>query len=205
MAVSPHVIDWGHTRYADAHERMLLLAERVRKGEDPGAVILVEHERVCTAGRATPADELGPGVVPVARGGRITWHGPGQLVVYPVLRLPRRDVRDWLRRLEELGVAVCRSFGLAPRASVCGTGVYVGGMKIVSIGVAVQRWVNTHGLSINARLDADAFLGIRPCGLEPSQMSDLSRAVDREVSLAEVKAAVREHLTLLTQAPQPVS
>ena len=132
MPTAPEVTDLGRAGYAETHARMLRLAEQVRKREVAGKVLLVEHEPVFTAGRATPDDEITDGVVRVERGGKLTYHGPGQLVVYPVLRLEDRDVRAWLRRLEQLGMAVCAEFGLTGVPSLDGTGVFVAGRKVVS-------------------------------------------------------------------------
>lgn len=205
MSFDPEVLDLGREGFAATHARMLRHADAVCKGELPGMVLLVEHDPVYTAGRATPAREITDGVVPVERGGRITYHGPGQLVVYPIVRLPARDVRAWLRSLEQLGVAVCAAFGVDARPSVDGTGVFAGGRKLASIGVAIRRWINLHGIAINVDMDLRAFRRIRPCGLDPEVMSDLSRAAGRRIALAEVAAAVRAHLHLLglEQAPDP--
>ena len=154
---SPQIVDLGRREYAPVLAEMRSLHERVRSGE-PGRILLVEHERVYTAGRATPADQLGPHVVPIERGGQITHHGPGQLVVYPIIRLPRRDVRDWLRRLEAFGTAICRAFGLAAEPSVDGTGVFVGNRKVASIGVSIKQWVNLHGIGINVQMAVSLHL-----------------------------------------------
>jgi len=197
MSRDPEVLDLGRAPFAPTHARMLQIADAVRKRELPGMTLLVEHDPVYTAGRATDADDITDDIIPVERGGKITYHGPGQLVVYPVVRLPRRDVRDWLRRLEQLGVAVCEAFGLEATPSVDGTGVFVGDRKVVSIGVAVRHWINLHGLSINVDMDLDAFRQIRPCGLDPSVMSDLSSLTGRAIPITEVAAAVTDLLGAL--------
>lgn len=190
---SPAVIDLGRRPYPEVHRAMLDLAARIRGGA-PGEVWLVEHEPVFTAGRATPAEECDASMLAVERGGKITYHGPGQLVVYPIVPLPERDVRAWLQAIERLGVAVCARFDLVARASLAGTGVFVDGRKVASIGVAIRHWINLHGIAINVAVDLDAFHTIRPCGLDPDLMSDLSRAAGREIGLEEVKTAVRDAL-----------
>jgi len=167
-------------------------------------VLLVEHEPVYTAGRATPPDDLRPGFVPIERGGKITFHGPGQLVVYPVVRLPRRDLRDWLRRFEALGVAVAAAFGLTAEPSVDGTGVFVNGKKFASIGVAVKHWINLHGMSINVAMDGTPWRSVRPCGLSPDVMTDLTTALGRTITIDEVKAALRSRLSLLVDDADPL-
>lgn len=192
--------DLGRSAYEPVLEHMRSLHARVADGADEGRILLVEHEPVYTAGRATAANELGPHVVPIERGGRITYHGPGQLVVYPIVRLPRRDAREWLRRLEAFGVAVCSSFGLEAKPSVDGTGVFVGAHKVASIGVAIKRWANLHGIAINVAMDPSPWFAVRPCGRPPETMSDLSRACGRTLELDEVRVAVHRLAGMLTDA-----
>lgn len=198
--VVPEIEDLGRAAHAVVLERMRRLHAAVASGAEPGRVLLVEHEPVYTAGRATPATELAPHIVPIERGGRITFHGPGQLVVYPIVPLPRRDVRDWLRRLEAFGVAMCAHFGLLATASLDGTGVFVGDRKVASIGVAIRRWTNLHGIAINVAMDAAPWFAVRPCGRDPATMGDLSAACGRRVALDEARAAVRAALPVLFAA-----
>jgi len=176
----------------------------VHRGDDPGRVLLVEHDPVYTAGRATPPGDLRPEFVAIERGGKITYHGPGQLVVYPVVRLPRRDVRDWLRRFEALGVAVAAAFGLGAEPSVDGTGVFVRGRKFASIGVAVKHWINLHGMSINVAMRGSPWHAVRPCGLAPDVMTDLATAAGRAITIDEVKAVLRPRLSLLVADDDPL-
>lgn len=183
---------------------MRALHAAVHRGELPGRVLLVEHEPVYTAGRATPPHELRADIVPIERGGKVTFHGPGQLVVYPIVRLPRRDVRDWLRRLERFGVQIAAAFGLEATPSVDGTGVFVGNRKFASIGVAVKHWINLHGIAVNVAMDLSAWQAVRPCGLSPDVMTDLSSAAGRPIPLAAAKAAAREAVSLLTAAGDPL-
>jgi lipoyl(octanoyl) transferase len=183
-------IDLGRMPWHDARRAMDEALVDLARGEG-GKILLVEHDPVYTAGRATPTDELTDDVVPIERGGRITYHGPGQLVVYPIVRLPKHDVRDWLRRLEAFGIAICAAFGLDATASVDGTGVFVGDRKVASIGVAIRRWINLHGIAINVAMDLDAFRRIRPCGLDPDVMSDLSREAGRPIAMPDAKDAAR--------------
>lgn len=182
--------DLGRAAFADVHRTMLALGSGIRAGAARGKVLLVEHDPVYTAGRATPATDIGPEVVPIERGGRVTFHGPGQLVVYPIVPLPKKDVRAWLSALEQLGVDVCAEFGLHGEPSLDGTGVFVGGRKVVSIGVAIRAWINLHGLAINVAMDLSPFRRIRPCGLDPDVMSDLSRCAGRPITIAAAKQAV---------------
>lgn len=177
---------------------------QVAAGERDGALWLVEHDSVYTAGRATPKADLRDGIVPIERGGQITWHGPGQLTIYPILRLPRRDIRDWLQRIERFGMRIAESFGLTAEPSVDGTGVFVDGRKFASIGVAIKRWTNLHGIGVNVAVEGSPWQQVRPCGLSPDIMTDLSIAAGRAITIDEVRAAAREAVSVLTTDADPV-
>ncbi|HEX6813231.1 MAG TPA: lipoyl(octanoyl) transferase LipB [Planctomycetota bacterium] len=169
-----------------------------------GRILFVEHEPVYTAGRATPGEELRAGIVRIERGGKITYHGPGQLVVYPIVRLPRRDVGDWMRRLERFGVRIAAAFGLDAKPSIDGTGVFVDGRKFASIGVAVKHWINLHGIGINVAMDLAVWQAVRPCGLSPDIMTDLSSAAARPIAMDEAVAAAKAAVSVLTEADDPL-
>ncbi|MCK5944945.1 MAG: lipoyl(octanoyl) transferase LipB [Planctomycetes bacterium] len=169
-----------------------------------GAVWLVEHEPVYTAGRATPTEDLTDGVVPIERGGKVTWHGPGQLTIYPIVRLPKRDLRDWLRRIEAFGVRIAESFGLVAEPSVDGTGVFVDGRKFASIGVAVKRWTNLHGIGVNVAVSGSPWHRVRPCGLSPDIMTDLSAAAGRAITIDDAVTAAADAVSVLTDPGDPV-
>jgi lipoyl(octanoyl) transferase len=200
----PEIENLGRADYEPVLARMRELHAAVARDERPGRILLVEHAPVFTAGRATPPAELAPGIVPIERGGKITFHGPGQLVVYPIVRLPKRDVRDWLRRLEGFGVRVAAAFGLAATPSVDGTGVFVGDRKIASIGVHVKQWVNLHGIAINVAMDLQPWHQVRPCGLSPDVMTDLSRARGGEVTMAAAAAAAAAAVSVLVAPDDPL-
>jgi lipoate-protein ligase B len=202
--VPAEIEDLGRAQYQPVLEHMRALHERVAAGREPGRILLVEHEPVYTAGRATQPADLEPYVVQIERGGQVTFHGHGQLVVYPVVPLPRRDVRDWLHRLERFGCAVCGAFGLDAVASVDGTGVFVDGRKLASIGVAIRRWTNLHGIAINVAMDPRHWQRVRPCGRAPETIGDLSTACGRAVTLDEVRAVVRDRVFLLTTTNDPL-
>lgn len=190
----------GRAPFAETLTAMRSLADAVAGGRREGEIWLLEHEPVYTAGRATPPHDLAAsGAVSIERGGQITYHGPGQLVVYPIVRLPERDVGAWLRRLERFGAAVCAAFGLHAEASADGTGVFVAGRKVGSIGVALRRWVNLHGIAINVDLDLAPFFEIRPCGLAPETITDLTRAAGRPVSMTDAIAAAAKAVAQLVQ------
>lgn len=197
MTTEPEIHDLGRRAYGPVHEEMLATLERVRQGDSPGEVWFVEHDPVYTAGRKTPETELTDAIVRIERGGKITYHGPGQLVVYPIVRLPKKDLRAWLAAIESFGVAICAAFDLDATPSVDGTGVFVGTRKVASIGVAVRHWINIHGIAINVDMNLEAFHGIRPCGLDPSVMTDLTSATGRSIDLDEVRAAAEANLPTL--------
>lgn len=200
----PEIENLGRAAYEPVLAAMRDLHAAVHRGESAGRVLLVEHDPVYTAGRATPPDELAPGIVPIERGGKITYHGPGQLVVYPIVPLPRRDVRDWLRRLETFGVRVAGAFGLCAEPSVDGTGVFVDGRKFASIGVHVRHWINLHGIGINVAMDLQPWHRIRPCGLSPDRMTDLARASGRAVTMAEAVAAATAAVSVFVASRDPL-
>jgi lipoyl(octanoyl) transferase len=169
-------------------------AEVVEGAED--LVWLLQHTSVYTAGRRTePLDRPfdGTPVIDVDRGGRITWHGPGQLVGYPIVRLPDpMDVVGHVRRLEELLMGVCADLGV-PTARIAGrSGVWVraderaGDRKVAAIGVRVSRGVTMHGFALNADPDLTAFDRIVPCGIRDASVTSLSAELDRDVPVAEV-------------------
>ncbi len=172
--------------------------EVVAGGED--VVWLLEHESVYTAGRRTqPLDRPfdGTPVVDVDRGGRITWHGPGQLVGYPIVRLPEpMDVVGHVRRLEELLMAACGDLGV-PTVRIAGrSGVWVPSddrgpdRKVAAIGVRVSRGVSMHGFALNADPDLAAFDRIVPCGIRDASVTSLSAELRRDVTVAEVRPLV---------------
>ncbi len=173
------------------------LVERVASGEVPATLVLVEHEpAVVTVGRREAEERAGASpparAIAIERGGGVTWHGPGQLVGYPIVRLEDHDLRGYLRRLERGLVAALARFGLAatgaPREGA--TGVWIGPRKIASIGIAVRRWTTFHGFALNVSTDLAAFAGLDPCGFDASKMTSLSRELGRPVGLAEARAAV---------------
>ncbi len=170
------VMRLGRRPYAEVKElQERLVAERV-SGQVGDTLILTEHDPVLTLGRGSAPDEargLELPVFEVERGGEATWHGPGQVVAYPIFYLPpqRRDLHRYLRDLEEVVLRSLAEVQIEGRREEGKTGVWIGDQKVCSIGVAVRRWVTWHGLALNVHNDPDAFLGIRPCGLDPALMT----------------------------------
>jgi lipoate-protein ligase B len=186
-------VDWGTLAYRAAYRRQLEQVEARRRGEVGDVAIVVEHPHVITLGRARAAlgNVLAPGeveVVEVERGGDVTYHGPGQLVVYPILELGEgeRDLHRYLRNLEEAMIRTAARHGISAGREAGKTGVWTGGRKLASIGIACRRWVTFHGLAINVATDLAYFGRINPCGFDASVMTSLSREAGRSISVAEV-------------------
>lgn len=186
------VLSPGRISYEEAHALQKDLVERRAKGEIGDAVIVCEHDPVYTVGRRRDAmaNVLVPGDVPVVeveRGGDVTWHGPGQVVVYPILLLEgaKRDLHAHMHRLEDLMIEVCADFGLAVGRDERNTGVWHAGRKLGSVGIACRRWVTWHGLALNVNPDLAYFQRINPCGFDATIMTSLSRELGREVGVEE--------------------
>jgi lipoate-protein ligase B len=193
MAGELLVADLGPIDYRAAAELQEELIERKRAGF-PDVLLLLEHPPVFTLGRAgKEAHLLDPGDIPVVRtrrGGDVTYHGPGQLVAYPLVDLrsrQRRAVHRYLARLEEATIDALAAFGLAAERRPPWTGVWLGRRKIASIGIAVSRGITCHGAALNVNVDLGPFRRIVPCGLAWAEVTSMERELGRTVSLAEVK------------------
>lgn len=196
-------LDWGRTRYADALARQTDLVSQRLANAIPDTLILTEHDPVFTVGLRTGADahlvwsadrlaREGIEVVKTNRGGDITYHGPGQIVGYPIVSLDtRRDLHAYLRFLEQVLIDTLGSLGLAAARREGKTGIWLGHRKIAAIGVAVRRWVTYHGFALNVHPQLDHFSGIVPCGIAPTDGTVTSLAAElgpaRTPALAEVK------------------
>jgi len=184
------------------------LLERVKSAPNERAyLVLVEHfPPVITLGRSTRGEPLvasrdrlraeGIEVHESSRGGDVTYHGPGQVVGYPILRLDLhgRDVHRYLRDLEEVLIRLLARFGVEGRRAAGLTGVWVGGEKVAAIGVAVTRWVSYHGFALNVSTNLRHFDLIVPCGIQGCGVTSLERLLGRKVSVAEVQAPLVECL-----------
>ncbi|MCB9917161.1 MAG: lipoyl(octanoyl) transferase LipB [Planctomycetes bacterium] len=193
----------GRTPYEATLDAMRAATDAVATGQEHDQLWLTEHESVYTAGRRTDSsDWVAPGtnVIAVERGGRITWHGPGQLVAYPIVRLSGkgRDLHAWLRLLEDVIIGTLAEFGIVGERDPDGTGVFVERRKIASIGIAVRRWVALHGLALNVDSDLTAFAAIRPCGFDATRMTSIAhelapaRAPDTATVQRRLVAVFRE-------------
>jgi lipoate-protein ligase B len=194
------VLDLGTRDYAAVWAQQLELVAARQRDEIPDTLLLVEHPHVVTAGRSAHRENLlDLGDIPlyeIERGGDVTYHGPGQLVGYPIFRLREgeRDLHRYLRNLEEVIIRALAHFGLAGTRKPEWTGVWTIDLarKLASIGVAVKRWVTLHGFALNVSTDLGRFAAINPCGLDAAVMGSMSGELGRPVEMAAVKTAVRD-------------
>ncbi|MBI4577630.1 MAG: lipoyl(octanoyl) transferase LipB, partial [Planctomycetes bacterium] len=187
--------DLGRAAYGPVLEVQRRLVGLRAEGRVPDTLILVEHPPVATIGRGgREEDVLDPAIErhQVERGGAVTWHGPGQLVGYPILRLEgaSRDARGLLRRLEEVLIRASGDLGVEAGRCEGRTGVWAGGRKLASLGIALRRWVSFHGFALNLSSGAEAYAAVNPCGMGPGVMTSLERLSGRTVGRPEAVAAV---------------
>jgi lipoyl(octanoyl) transferase len=191
--------------YGAAYDAMHALADRRAAGEIPDTLILLEHPPVYTAGRRSDPTHVrwteaqmeaaGAEVWRVDRGGSVTFHGPGQLVGYPIVDLGHRpDVIGHLRNIEEVIIRACREVGVELDRDASATGVWAGDRKVCAIGVRVTRArVTLHGFALNCTTDLSWFDAIVPCGLADRSVTSLTRLTGREVTVREMAPLVARH------------
>ncbi len=196
----------GRVRYADGLALQERLVRERQAGTIPDTLLLLEHEPVFTLGRNArsenvlfPEEELrarGFDVFEAGRGGDVTYHGPGQVVGYPILDLSpdRRDVHRYVRDLETVMIRTCGDYGIEAARVDGRTGCWVGPEKIGAIGVRIARWVTSHGFALNVANDLTPFQLIVPCGIRDRGVTCLSRLVEREPSLDDVMDRLASHL-----------
>lgn len=191
------LLDLGRAEYGSTWAIQKALARRRETDAITDGLILVEHDHVVTLGRRGKREDVfDPGlpVFEVERGGEATYHGPGQLVGYPILRLPERlEVKRLVTDLEEVLIRTCADFGIDAVREGPERGVWVGERKIASIGLAVQRGVTLHGFAHNVSTDLSYFLKLRPCGHAGTIMTSMQERLGKTVDLEDVKASVIVH------------
>ncbi|HEV7726004.1 MAG TPA: lipoyl(octanoyl) transferase LipB [Modestobacter sp.] len=212
------IVRAGLVPYEQAWEMQRELHARRVDGEVPDTMLLLQHPSVYTAGKRTEPHERpmdGTPVIDVDRGGKITWHGPGQLVGYPIVALPDPvDVVAYVRRLEEALIEVCAGFGVDAGRVEGRSGVWVAAdepgqgfrpeRKIAAIGIRVARGVTMHGFAINCDPDLSAFGSIVPCGIPDAGVTSLSAELGRDLTVAEVIGPVEAAMKrLLAFEPAP--
>ncbi len=207
-----YFVDLGLIPYPEAWDLQLRLVAARSQGRLPADVLLlIEHPPVFTLGRRGGRENLrvseawlarsGINIVQVERGGNITYHGPGQLVVYPILHLPSLGlgVVDLVERLEEAMIRTCADWGVSSGRNELNRGAWVGMKKVGSIGIAVRRGVSFHGLALNVNLDLKPFGWIQPCGLEGVGVTSIQAEAGKPVGLADVKRVMRAHIEAVFQ------
>ena len=194
------IIDLGLIDYEDCYKVQKEFARRRKLGALDDSLIVAEHKPVFTIGRTGRMENLledeealscrGIKVLRVDRGGDITFHGPGQVVIYPIIDLRRRgkDLHKYLRDLEEISIRFLKEYSVAGRRFEGKTGVWAGDKKIASIGVGTSGWVTYHGLSVNINTDLSYFSMIYPCGMKSAMATSLAEILRREIPMPEAKA-----------------
>jgi len=208
-----HAVDLGLIPYPDAWDLQLRLVAARSQGRMSADVLLfLEHQPVFTLGRRGGRENLlvseawlgqsGIAVVQIERGGNITYHGPGQLVVYPIVHLPSAGlgVVDMVDRLEEMMIQTCAAWGVPAGRNELNRGAWVGMKKIGSIGIAVRRGVSFHGLALNVNLDLKPFGWIQPCGLEGVGVTSIQAEAGNPIGIADVKRVMQAHIEAVFQA-----
>jgi lipoyl(octanoyl) transferase len=202
----------GTVDYAEAHDLQKRLQAKRIAGDIDDTVLLLEHPPVLTLGRSAkeqhvlaPAEVLearGITVHEVGRGGDVTYHGPGQLVAYPIVDLKpdRKDVRKYVWSLEETMIRTCADFGLSA-ARVDGlNGAWIGDRKVGAVGVRISRWVTMHGLALNANSDLSHFELIVPCGIQDRAVTSISNELERTVTVRDLIEPMAAHFARLYDA-----
>ena len=207
---APRPLHWsylGRIPYAEAVELQHSVRDALRSGEGPERFLLLEHPHVYTLGRNADGTDVLAGpewlrargieVAECDRGGQVTYHGPGQLVGYPIINLSpdRRDIRRYVRDLQEVLIRTLAEYGIEarPGEEQAFIGVWVGKSKIASIGVHLSRWITTHGFALNVSTDLSYFGGIIPCGLDQVEMTSIERLTGKAPTLSDVAAICARH------------
>lgn len=207
------VMDSGLLEYGEALTlQEALVAERIA-GFSPDRLVLLEHPPVVTIGRSGSTKELriseetlrrkGASVFHVDRGGMATFHGPGQLVAYPILKLLEKDLHLYLHNLLAVVATLLSEYGLKPEIGVRGPGVWVGGAKIASVGIAVRKWVTYHGIALNVNTRISWFSAIDPCGYPDEHITSMERELGHAVEMEKVKDRFIELFCSVFKYPVP--
>lgn len=187
--------DLGVIDYADAFSLQERIADGVYRNATPETLLLLEHHPVYTIGRGGCEENIldhSIQAIRISRGGDVTYHGPGQLVGYPLINLRPRggDLRHYLRFLEELLISVVADFGVSAFRVSGKTGVWTGQGKLAAIGVGVRHWVTMHGFAMNVNNDLSSFERINPCGIATCPIASLERLCGCPVAMDEVKSRI---------------
>ncbi len=205
MGKRGYIIDLGMLDYQKAWDLQHQIWSKRVQEELPDVLLVLEHPHVITLGRrgnrshliasSETLDRMKVPIFHVERGGDVTYHGPGQVVVYPILNLKEYGYRlvRYVTQLEEMALSVLKDFGIAGRRDPLNRGVWVEGEKIASVGVAIKRWVSFHGLSLNYEIDLNYFELINPCGLEGQKMTSMAKILGTEISRGRLVERIGFH------------
>lgn len=198
----------GTVSYQEAWDLQKTIHLMRTSGTIEDTLLLLEHPHTYTLGKTADRANLigsqeyleknGVSVFEIDRGGDITYHGPGQIVGYPIIDLNKwkPDTHLYLRNLEEIIIKVLAEYGIESGRKPEYTGVWVGESKIAAIGIRVSRWVTMHGFAFNINTELELFNGIIPCGIKDKEVTSLSRLLKREININEVKQKLRDHFVL---------
>jgi lipoate-protein ligase B len=191
------LVDWGLLDYGRSFELQKILVEKRIKKKIGDNLVLVEHPAAVTIGRSGGKNDLflpeekirkkGIDLYYVDRGGRATYHGPGQLLIYPIIELKDRDLRKFVKKLLDTIAEVLKEYGIQPSLKNGNPGIWVNYKKIASIGIAVKKWVSYHGVALNVGPDLNGFKWIIPCGDPDEVMTSMELELNQPVNIVEVK------------------
>ena len=202
MAVTYNILDLGKSHYNDAWKLQKRLQSQRISGQIDDQLLLVEHFPVYTLGKNTPREHLltkesdNISIIQTDRGGDITFHGPGQLVGYPILDLNqyKRSITWYMRELEQLIIDVLKKYDINAERKKGLTGVWVKGKKIAALGVRISKWVTMHGFSLNINPDLKYYQGIIPCGIKDYGVTSMADLLGNDVpDMSEIKDTLVQH------------
>ena len=197
-----HLLNLGRISYQDALEKQLDILAQVQNGETEDTLLLLEHNPVLTLGASFHPENLlhpaewyeaqGIEVLPTDRGGDITYHGPGQLVAYPIFDVAKhsKDLHRWMRGLEQTVIEALREFDLNGERLDVNSGVWINEKKVCAIGIKIKRWVSMHGIAINCNPDLMPFSTIIPCGIRSHGVTSISQELGRIVIVEDFAPAL---------------
>ena len=199
--------DLGLVDYKEAWDLQKKIFELRRGNQIPDTFFMLQHPHTYTLGKVADKSNLlsseeqlkdaGVSVYEIDRGGDITYHGPGQIVGYPIISLSgwKEDTHLYLRSLEEVIIQTLSSYGIESERNPKYTGVWIGDRKIAAIGIKVSRWITMHGFAFNINTDLSFFNGIIPCGIKEKEVTSLQKELGREIDIEEVKNILLEKFT----------
>ncbi|MEK6732593.1 MAG: lipoyl(octanoyl) transferase LipB [Candidatus Omnitrophota bacterium] len=201
-------IDLGISEYREAYRIQREFVDKVANGESDNILIITEHKSVITIGRKGSADHIFKTedieVLNIDRGGDVTYHGPGQLVAYPIFKLENeaKDIHNFLKFLEDVGINFLSRYGIAAQRNPGFRGIWVKDAKIGSIGIGVKKWVTYHGMAININPDLRPFSFIKPCGIEGVKITSLENLSNEKIDINDAKHKLKdsfEEISLLAE------